>query len=165
VGRGDVLIQGKELYNVPVVFGWLQIANLAMPGKSPFTEATCTYNIQGYKLVLRPIVLRTSTVTMQGDGVLDFATRKIEMTFLTDNRNLFRIPFIGDLLDAAKRELLPVHVTGKINEPQVRVQSLRTFTTTLDEVFRPDVPAAKPGKKKTRTPPGKAPVAATRPAK
>ncbi len=147
VGRGDVLIQGKELYNVPVVFGWLQIANLAMPGKSPFTEASCTYNIQGQRLVLRPIVLRSSTVTMQGDGVLDFASKRLEMTFLTDNRNLFRIPIIGDLIDVAKHELLPIRVTGTIHEPQVRVQSLRTFTTTLDQVFRTDQKNPKSKKK------------------
>jgi len=61
--------------------------------------------------------------------------------------------------------LLPVHVTGTIHEPQVRVKSLRTFTTTLDEVFRPEGQAAKPGKKKARTPPGMIPVATTRPAK
>ena len=166
VGRGDVLIQGKELYSVPVVFGWLQIANLAMPGKSPFTEATCTYNIQGQKLVLRPIVLRTSTVIMQGDGLLDFASKKMEMTFLTDNRNFFRIPILGDLIDVAKHELLPVHVTGTIHEPHVRVKSLRTFTTTLDQVFdRPEAQAPKTNKKKPKTPPGMVPLATTRPVK
>jgi len=135
LGRGEVLVQGRELYRLPLVFGWLQIANLALPIKSPFNEATASYSIRGHKLALDRIELRTPTVTMQGFGTMDFDTKRVAMTFLTDNPNWPRIPVVGELLDLAKHELLQIRVTGTINEPQVRAKSMNTFTTTIEEVF------------------------------
>jgi hypothetical protein len=135
-GRGDVVVQGKELYRVPVVFGMLQVAHLALPIKSPFTEATTRYSVDGNKVTFDAIELRAKDMIMQGSGWLNFATKRLEMTFTTDNPNWPKIPLIDDLIEGAKRELLQIRVTGTVEEPQVKARAMSTFTTTIDEITR-----------------------------
>lgn len=73
---------------------------------------------------------------MQGSGWLDFAGRKVNMTFVTGNPNWAKLPLVHDLLVGAQQELLQIHVRGTVQEPQVSARSFNTFTTTVDEVFK-----------------------------
>ena len=57
------------------------------------------------------------------------------MTFVTDNPNAWRIPFISDILQGASREFMQIQVSGSVQEPKVRGSMMNTFTTTVDEVF------------------------------
>jgi hypothetical protein len=135
-GRGDVLVGGKNMYRIPVVLGLLQIANLSLPISSPFTEATTRYMVQGQTVTFENISLRSSNMVMQGSGSLDFNTRKVELVFTTDNPNWPRLPFIQDLIEGARHELLQIHVRGTIQDPKVSATAMNTVTTTVDEVFR-----------------------------
>jgi hypothetical protein len=137
-GRGDVLVNGKNMYRIPVVLGLLQIANLSLPISSPFTEATTRYMVQGQTVTFENISLRSSNMVMQGNGSLDFNTRKVELVFTTDNPNWPRLPFIQDLIEGARHELLQIHVRGTIQDPKVSATAMNTVTTTVDEVFRED---------------------------
>ena len=137
-GRGDVRIQGKELYHVPVVFGLLQIANLAMPIKSPFNEATARYGVEGDKLNLERLELRAANMLMEGSGTVDFRSKQVKMVFTTYNPQWPQIPIIGPLLDTARKELLQIHVTGKVEDPDVKAKSMHTFSTTVEEVLTGD---------------------------
>ncbi|MCC6422261.1 MAG: AsmA-like C-terminal domain-containing protein, partial [Phycisphaerales bacterium] len=135
-GRGDVQVGGKNLYRIPVVLGLLQIANLSLPISSPFTEATTRYMVQGQNVTFDNISLRSSNMVMQGTGSLDFNSRKVELVFTTDNPNWPKLPFIQDLIEGARHELLQIHVRGTIQDPKVSATAMNTVTTTVEEVFR-----------------------------
>jgi AsmA-like C-terminal region len=135
-GRGDVRVDGKELYHIPVMLGLLQITNLTLPIRTPFTEGTTLYVVQGNRVTLEQIELRTANMVMQGSGWLDFGTKKVQMTFQTDNPAWPKLPLIGELLEGAKKELFQIYVKGTIQEPQIGARSFNTFTTTVDEVFK-----------------------------
>jgi hypothetical protein len=135
-GRGDVLVSGDEMYKIPLVLGLLQITNLALPITTPFSEATATYSMEGSRVTFEGIELKSSTMMMQGDGYLDFDTRKVSLSFVTDNPNWPPIPIVGDLFRSAKNELLRIQIRGSIQEPKVSAASMNTFTTTVDEVFK-----------------------------
>jgi hypothetical protein len=75
---------------------------------------------------------------MQGRGFLDFGTKKVRMTFTTDNPNWPKLPILGDLVQGAKRELLQIQVRGSLEEPKVSAGAASTFFTTVDEVLRGD---------------------------
>jgi hypothetical protein len=92
--------------------------------------------VDGNKVTFDSIVLRAKDMIMQGDGWLNFATKRLEMTFTTDNPNWPKIPLIDDLIEGAKRELLQVRVTGTIEEPKVKARAMSTFTTTIDEITK-----------------------------
>lgn len=134
-GRGDIQVEGNDLYKVPVMLGLMQITNLSLPIKSPFNEATAQYSVEGQRVTLEQITLRARDMVMQGSGWLDFASKKVSMSFTTDNPNWPDIPVIGELIRGVKKELLQIQVRGTITEPKVGARSLNTFATTVDQVF------------------------------
>jgi hypothetical protein len=135
-GRGDVSVTGQDMYKIPVVLGLLQITNLALPITSPFNEGTCRYSVDGQRVTFESIELRAKEMMMQGTGHLDFGTKQVKMTFVTDSTNWPKIPIVGDLLQGARHELLQIHVKGTLEEPKVSASMMNTFTTTVDEVLR-----------------------------
>jgi hypothetical protein len=148
-GRGDVIVSGRELKRIPLVLGLLQVTNLALPLSSPFNEATAVYSLDGSKVIFERIKLTASNMLMEGNGSLDFETKKVDLAFTTDNPGgLMQLPFLKELWSGARNEMLKIRVRGTIQEPEVSAQSMGTFWTTVDEVF-------KGGDKKPDTPPEK----------
>jgi len=135
-GRGDVTVTGRDMYHIPLVLGLMQITNLSLPLTSPFNEANARYMVDGQKVSFEQIELRASNMIMQGNGSLDYGTRKVNLTFTTDNPNWPKLPLVDELLKGAKHELLQIHVNGTIQEPKVSGSVMNTFTTTVDEVLR-----------------------------
>src|SRR4029078_7128794 len=115
--------------------GLMQITNLSLPISSPFNEAAARNTVEGQRISFEQRERRASNRLMSGAGWLDFATRKVKMTFVTDNPNAWRIPFITEILQGARQELMQIHVSGSVQEPKVRGTMMNTFTTTVDEVF------------------------------
>ena len=143
-GRGDVAVSGKEMYRIPLVLGLLQITNLTLPISSPFNEAAARYSVEGERVDFQQVELRASNMLMTGQGFLDFGKKKVDMTFVTDNPNAWKIPFLHELIRGARHELLQIRVSGTIQEPKVKGSMMSTFTTTIDEVLKGD----RNGKKK-----------------
>jgi hypothetical protein len=137
-GRGDVQVQGRQMYKIPLVLGLLQITNLALPITSPFTDASVRYSIDGMRVTFESIELRSKEMLMQGNGHLDFGTKQVNMTFTTDSTAWPKVPIIGDLIQGARHELLQIRVRGTLEEPKVSARSMNTLTTTVDEVFKGD---------------------------
>ena len=134
-GHGDVRVTGDNMYNLPILLGLLQITNLALPLSSPFEEATTRYAIDGQQVVFDQIVLKSKSMTMTGDGQLDFAAKRVSLWFVTDNATLVNLPLVGALIRGAKQELLRIHVSGTIDQPVVSASSFNTITTTVDQVL------------------------------
>jgi len=135
-GRGDVLVAGKRMYNVPVLLGLLEMTNLALPLNSPFTEATARYSVQASKVTFENIELRSDAMRMAGYGSLNFDDKKVKLTFTTDNPNWPKLPLFSTLVQGARNELFQIHINGTIQKPQISAGSFNTFTTTVDEVFK-----------------------------
>jgi hypothetical protein len=135
-GRGDVVVAGKDMYHIPLLLGLLQVTNLALPISAPFERGVARYSVEGQRVVFEHVELRSNNMLMSGDGNLDFGTRQVNMTFVTDNPGGFQVPFLQDLWRGAQHELLRIHVRGSIQEPKVQTSTMGTFTTTVDEVFK-----------------------------
>ncbi|MGA2582198.1 MAG: hypothetical protein ABSG31_02880 [Tepidisphaeraceae bacterium] len=137
-GHGDVRVYGDELYSLPIFAGVLQVTDLSLPLNSPFTEATTGYSLDGQKVEFERIDLKSKSMTMSGNGELDFAKGKVNLWLVTDNPALVALPVVGTLWHGAKEELLKIHVVGTIQEPKVSASSLDTITTTVDQVLKGD---------------------------
>lgn len=136
-GRGDVSVTGRQIVKLPLMLGLFQITNLALPITGPLSEATARYNIDGPVLTFERVELRGANVLMSGDGRIDFDKKTVRMKFSADNPGA-KIPFIGDLLQSANRELLQIQVRGTVESPKVSATSFGTISTTVDEVFNGD---------------------------
>jgi hypothetical protein len=146
-GRGDVMVSGRDMYRIPLVLGLLQVTNLSLPISSPFNEATAVYSLDGNRVIFEQIKLSASNMLMEGNGSLDFDTKKVDLAFTTDNPSgLMQLPFIRDLLKGARNEMLRIQVRGTIQEPEVSAKSMGTFWTTVDKVFKSDNPKKSDGR-------------------
>ncbi len=137
-GRGDVVVEGKELYKIPLLLGLMQITNLSLPVTKPFERGSVSYGVEGNKVMFESIELAAEQMRMTGTGLLDFDRKNVEMTFVTDSTLWPNVPIVGDLLRGARHELLQIHVRGSLQEPKVSAGSMPTITTTIEEVFRDD---------------------------
>jgi hypothetical protein len=134
-GRGDVLVSGKEMYQIPLLLGLLEVTNLSLPTSTPFSEGTARYLVEGNRITFQQVQMRSSSMVMSGNGWLDFGSKQVRMNFTTENPNLPTLPVIGGLINSAKNELLQIQVRGTVQSPKVSAASMHTFTTTVDEVF------------------------------
>jgi hypothetical protein len=134
-GRGDVLISGKEMYQIPLVLGLLEVTNLSLPTTSPFNEGTARYLVEGNRVTFEQLQMRSNAMVMSGNGWLDFGSKQVRMNFTTENPNIPQLPLVHDLWQGAKQELLQIQVRGTVQSPKVSAASMHTFTTTVDEVL------------------------------
>jgi AsmA-like C-terminal region len=134
-GRGDVLVTGKSMYQIPLVLGLFEVTNLSLPNTSPFNEATARYAVEGQRVTFDQIQMRSDSMVMNGNGWMDFGSKQVRMNFSTANPNMPQVPFIHDLWQGATQELFQIQVRGSIQSPKVSGASMHTFTTTVDEVF------------------------------
>ena len=137
-GRGDVVVAGKQLYRIPLMLGLMQVTNLSLPIGQPFTRGTARYTVEGSRINFEQMSLSADTMSMNGSGYLDFATKQVRMTLTTDNPAGFKIPFITDLWQGARQELLKIKVIGTVQDPKVQPSSMGVITTTIDQVFKGD---------------------------
>ncbi len=134
-GRGDVLVAGRDMYQIPLVLGLLEVTDLSLPTTAPFNQATARYAVDGRRVTFEQLQMRGDNLVMGGTGWLDFGTKRVRMNFTTDNPRMVGVPVLHDLWQGAKNELLQIQVRGTVQDPQVSAASLHTFTTTVDEVF------------------------------
>ena len=134
-GRGDVLVVGRDMYQIPLVLGLLEVTDLSLPTSAPFNQATARYVVDGRRVTFEQLQMRGDNLVMGGNGWLDFGTKRVRMNFTTDNPRMAGVPVLHDLWQGAKNELLQIQVRGTVQDPQVSAASLHTFTTTVDDVF------------------------------
>jgi hypothetical protein len=130
-----VLVSGKQMYQIPLLLGLMDVTNLSLPTASPFSEGTARYIVEGPRVTFEQVQMRSDQMVMSGNGWLDFDTKKVRMNFTTENPNMPQLPIIHDLVAGAKNELLQIQVRGTVQNPTVSAGSFHTFTTTVDEVF------------------------------
>jgi hypothetical protein len=135
-GRGDVIVEGKEMYRVPVLFGFMQIANLSLPLESPIHQAGVRYNVEAQRVTLEAIDLRSKTSSMQGTGWFDFGSKQVHMTLKLGDSPADAVPIFGDLIRGARQDLMQIRVRGTLEEPKVGASAFNTITTTVDEVLK-----------------------------
>ena len=136
-GRGDVRVTGTgdgRMVRLPLVLGLLQVVNLALPVSDGFTAATASYALDNDTLYLENVDIAGGNIALRGGGRLNFASGDVSLTLTADNPGLQSVPIFGDLLAAARNEVVTIRVRGTIEKPEVRAEPLRTFTTTVDEI-------------------------------
>jgi hypothetical protein len=116
------------------------VTNLSLPIGQPFTKASARYTVEGSRVNFEQMDLRADNMSMNGTGYLDFATKQVRLSLTTDNPGGFKIPFISDLWQGARQELLRINVEGTVQEPKVQTSTMGVVTTTIDQVFKGDAP-------------------------
>ncbi|MFT3787425.1 MAG: AsmA-like C-terminal domain-containing protein [Tepidisphaeraceae bacterium] len=134
-GRGDVSISGEKMLRVPMMVGVTQLVSLQLPFTTGFNQADASYVIEGPRVTMSDITLRSREMQIRGAGWLDFDSKDVNLNFYTEPGSATKLPVIGELLKAARRELLQIKVRGTLKQPEVKAGTLPTFTATVDEIL------------------------------
>ena len=134
-GRGDVQVRGPAMVEVPLLFGFMQMANLAVPSAAPIKQAAMRYGIENDVLRMDQIDLRSASSAMQGDGVLDFGKKTMEFNLALADSAADAIPLFGDLIKATRQDLLKLHISGSL-QGGTTGRAFDTIGSTVDEVKR-----------------------------
>jgi uncharacterized protein involved in outer membrane biogenesis len=133
-GRGDLLVEGRDMVEVPMLLGLTQVVSLNLPFTGGFTQARASYALDGQTIRFDQVQLTSPQMIIRGGGWLDFASRQIDLRFHTDTRGV-KLPIVGEFLDAARREMFQITLRGSLNEPVVGTGVLPTIRTSIDEVL------------------------------
>lgn len=133
-GRGDLLVEGRDMVEVPMLLGLTQVVSLNLPFTGGFTQAQASYALDGQTIRFDQVQLTSPQMIIRGGGSLDFASRQIDLRFHTDTRGV-KLPIVGEFLDAARREMFQITLRGSLTEPVVGTGLLPTVRTSIDEVL------------------------------
>ncbi|HEX8323995.1 MAG TPA: hypothetical protein VF595_08775 [Tepidisphaeraceae bacterium] len=133
-GRGDLLAEGKEMVKIPVVFGLMQVANLTVPSREPIKQAAVRYSVEGQRIRLDQIDLRSTQSVMAGDGMIDFAARSVDINLALADSAADAFPLFGDLIKNTRQDLLRIRLRGTLTGDATRGQAFNIFNSTVDEV-------------------------------
>ena len=101
---GQLNISKAKLYRLPVLLGFLQVVNLALPADSAFHTGRIDYYLENDKLVFREIYLQGTALSMLGAGKMDMKSRKMNLTFLTGPpRKLPRLSALSEVLEGHRQ--------------------------------------------------------------
>jgi len=135
---GVLRIRDGKLYRMPVMLGLLHVVYLTLPGDSPFTGGTVTYDLKNDTLVFREIHLHGRTASIVGSGTVDRKTEKLDLKFVSGAaKSLPRLGSLSELLEGIAREVAEIHITGTLDRPRIRTLPLRNLDRLLHDLLNP----------------------------
>jgi len=122
VGRGEFRITGGEVVRLPLLTPVYELVNLQPPVGEELRDAAIEFGLTGDRLVFDRLFVRSDSIVVEAAGDADLSDRSLNLAVRTRGR--VRIPFISDLLNALRDELVGVRITGSIGDPRYEVVQL-----------------------------------------
>lgn len=134
-GTGFVRLFEADIYEIPVMLALLKLVSIRRPDTTAFTSSDIDFRIQGEDIYLDRINFNGDAVSLKGHGEMNL-DRQIALQFYTlVGQTELRPPALRALLRTASRQLLLIHVTGTLDEPQLTRDPLPLLKETLEQVF------------------------------
>ncbi|QNN21633.1 hypothetical protein HED60_04875 [Planctomycetales bacterium ZRK34] len=148
-GRGDLIVRGADLRGVPLAVGLLKISHLKLPVNDPFDTAQVSYYIRGGNFVFENISLTSPTMQLAGRGVMTYPETQLDLALTSSNPKGLKLGPFTDLVDGFRDQLMTIHITGTLDDPNTSVDQFSGLTRAWHDVFGPaaaevPTPASKP---------------------
>ncbi len=136
---GVLKITQGRIRQLPVVWGFIHVIYLWLPGQGTFAEGDVTYRLEGEKLIFEEISLRGPAMSVLGSGRVNLKDETLHLTFLTSPPGqLPRIAGIGELLRSLSREVAEIRVTGTLVHPLPQTVSLPGLDEAVRRLLSPE---------------------------
>lgn len=135
IGTGKIRITQAQIYDLPLVWGLLQITHLALPIPSVFDRAQIDYYLNANTVTFERIILESLDVSMAGGGTFDYLTDAIDLTLTSSNPQAISLGPLSDMLNILRDQFFTIYVNGTLSDPVVQVQPFSGFTDAWQDVF------------------------------
>jgi len=132
-GRGSVRVTGGGVLRLPVAAQVLEIAALQPPTGEELDFAESRFFIDGRRVVFESLLATSRSIAMLGEGSMTWPNLGLDLRFRT--RGNLRAPFVSDVIDALRDELLTAQVSGTLMEPEVRLVQLSATRRLFGEML------------------------------
>lgn len=143
-GRGELLVEGGDILNIPGVVALVKLANL-MPGPDePFSVASAAFSMRHDRIQFDRIVFEAprSGTKLLGVGWMSVPGTELEMIFTPQAGR--QVPLLSELFAGLRDEVARPYVSGTLRDPVVELRQLSRVRGMLGTIFAtrsPELPA------------------------
>jgi len=112
------------------------VVHLAIDDDNAFHDARLSFIVDADDLLFQEIDLRGKSLSMVGAGRVNTPREALDLVLLVGSPlKLPRMEVLSDLVEGLARELIEVHVEGKLSEPSFRAEIVRSVRRTVDTIL------------------------------
>jgi hypothetical protein len=135
-GGGTVLIHHAQMLKLPFVLAIMQVVHLAIDDDNAFHDARLSFRVDADDLLFQEIDLRGKALSMVGAGRVNTPTEGLDLVLLVGSPiRLPRMEVLSELMEGLARELVEVHVEGKLSQPTFRAEIVRSVRRTIETIL------------------------------
>lgn len=134
-GRGAIRIAHGDVLRLPVILPLMQVSNLMLPSRDRLNYLQSTFYITGPTAHFDDIRVDSRSVSIIGSGTLTMPEMTLDMRFNT--RSNQRVPLWSDLFEALRNEIASTTVTGTVERPVIRSETLSTTRRIIGDIVQP----------------------------
>ena len=134
-GTGAIRLFEADIYEIPVMLALLKLLSIRQPDTTAFTSSEIDFRVQGEHVYLDRINFNGDAVSLKGSGEMDLE-RRINLKFYSlVGPGELNLPIVRAVVRQASRQLLLIHVTGSLDQPQLTRDPLPLLKETLEQIF------------------------------
>jgi len=134
-GTGAVRLFDADIYEIPVMLALLKLLSIRQPDTTAFTNSEIDFRVQGEHVYLDRINFYGDAISLKGSGEMDL-DRRIDLKFYSlVGRGEVDLPVVRAVVRQASKQLLLIHVTGTLDDPQLTRDPLPLLKGTLEQIF------------------------------
>lgn len=135
-GQGSIRLREANVYQLPVMISMLKLLSIRQPDTNAFSQSDIDFRMAGNHIYLDPIDFRGDAISLLGKGELNAENQQLQLTFysMVGRANGY-IPILRELVGGASQQIMQIHVTGTVGDPQVRREALPAVNEVL-QMFR-----------------------------
>lgn len=134
-GTGAIRLFEADIYEIPVMLALLKLLSIRQPDTTAFTSSEIDFRVQGEHVYLDRINFNGDAVSLKGSGEMDLE-RRINLKFYSlVGPGELNLPVVRAVVRQASRQLLLIHVTGSLDQPQLTRDPLPLLKETLEQIF------------------------------
>lgn len=136
-GNGRVEVRDGSLYKLPVVTAIFNVINLRVPRREALDHARADFSINGNRIELQPVWLRSPSVQLKGTGTIALpgSALDLELTYVNPN-SWMKVPALAELVEGVSRELAQLHVGGTLRRPSVTVRPFSRISREVKSLIK-----------------------------
>lgn len=134
-GTGAIRLFDADIYEIPVMLALLKLLSIRRPDTTAFTSSEIDFRVQGEHVYLDRVNFNGDAISLKGSGEMDLQ-RRIDLKFYSlVGPGELNIPIVRAVVRQAAKQLLLIHVTGTLDQPQLTRDPLPLLKGTLEQIF------------------------------